>query len=383
MSNTLGIYDPIFYASEALIYLTNRLGLASRVYRQYDPAPQQKGSTINIAQPGSFVASAMPGTGSDITPQTISLVLNQWQGVVLQLNDKELAFTKEKIIQDHVGPAAYAVANAVDVTVSQLYMDIPWFQTAAGPPSTEADIIAVRKIQLNNRVPLQDGLMHFMVSPAVEADWLGRALFNQANTSSDGADSQRRGVLGQKFGYELFSNQNVQSHVDVALTITGAATLNTAAAVGDTTLSIKAATALTGTLKKGDIVVITDNVTSAVENYACTTDTVASGNIITFPCSPAVRVAHATPSTWTATQPNGKAMNLAFHRNAFALGMGVLSELGDGKGASIGSVSDPVTGLALRSTVWYDGNNGQLKLRIDALWGVKTLNADLGVRLHY
>src|SRR2546430_12378602 len=46
---------------------------------QYDPAPQQKGSTINIAQPGVFTAAAMPGTGSDITPQTISLVLNQWQ----------------------------------------------------------------------------------------------------------------------------------------------------------------------------------------------------------------------------------------------------------------------------------------------------------------
>jgi len=223
--NTLGVFDPIFYASEALIYLTNRLGLASRVYRQYDPSPQQKGSTINIAQPGSFVATAMPGTGSDITPQTISLVLNQWQGVVLQLSDKELAYTKEKIIQDHVGPAAYAVANAVDVTMAQLYMDVPWYAAAAGPPSTAADIIAVRKIQLNRQVPLQDGLMHFMVNPSVEADWLGLALFNQANTSSDGGDSQRRGVLGQKFGYELFSNQNVQTHVDVALTITGTRTI--------------------------------------------------------------------------------------------------------------------------------------------------------------
>ena len=382
MSNTLGVFDPIFYASEALIYLTNRLGLASRVYRQYDPAPQQKGSTINIAQPGVFAAAAMPGTGSDITPQTISLVLNQWQGVVIQLSDKELAYTKEKIIQDHVGPAAYAVANAIDVNVATLYQDVPTF-VAAGGAATVADLISVRKAQLNNKVPLQDGLMHFMVSPSVEADWLALSLFNQANTSSDGADTQRRGVLGQKFGYELFSNQNAQTHVDVALTITGAATLNTQANVGDTTISIKAATTLTGTLKKGDIINITDSVTSAVDSYACTADTVAGSNIITFPCSPAVRLVHLTASTWTATQPNGKVMNMAFHRNAFALGMGVLSELGDGKGASIGSIADPVTGLALRSTVWYDGNNAQLKVRIDALWGTKTLNPDLAARYHY
>ncbi len=382
MANTLGVFDPIFYASEALIYLTNRLGLASRVYRQYDPAPQQKGSTINIAQPGVFSASAMPGTGSDITPQTISLVLNNWNGVVLQLSDKELAFTKEKIIQDHVGPAAYAVANQIDVDIAKLWTDVPWFVAAAGPPSTEADIIAVRKIQLNQRVPLQDGLMHFMVSPSVEADWLGRSLFNQANTSSDGADSQRRGVLGQKFGYELFSNQNVQSIVDTAMTIVGAVTVTGATAQYSATITITAATTLTGTLKKGDVIVVTTG--GVAYNYAATADTVAASNALTnLPISPSLRVAALNGDTVTISQFNGKQANLAFHRNAFALGMGVLSELGDGKGASIGSVSDPVTGLALRSTVWYDGNNGQLKLRIDALYGTKTLNPDLSVRLHY
>ena len=382
MSNTLGIYDPVFYASEALIYLTNRLGLASRVYRQYDPSPQQKGSAISIAQPGTFVAASMPGSGSDITPQTVTLTLNQWQGVVIQLSDKELAFTKEKIIQDHIGPAAYAVANAIDITASQLYQDVPYF-LAAGGAATVADLIAIRKIQLNAKVPLQDGLMHFMVNASVEADWLALALFNQANTSSDGADSQRRGVLGQKFGYELFANQNVQSHVDAAMTVSGTTSVTGGVAVGATSITIAAATTLSGTLKKGDIVTITDNVTALTDPYACTADAVASGNSLTFNCSPAVRVAHAAASTFALTQPNGKAMNLAFHRNAFALGMGVLSELGDGKGASIGSVADPVTNLALRSTVWYDGNNAQLKVRIDALWGVRTLNADLSARYHY
>lgn len=382
MANTLSIYDPVFYASEALIYLTNRLGLASRVYRQYDPSPQQKGSAISIAQPGTFVAASMPGTGSDITPQSVTLTLNQWQGVVIQLSDKELAFTKEKIIQDHIGPAAYAVANAIDISAAGLYSDVPYF-VAAGGAATVADIINVRKAQLNAKVPLQDGLMHFMVNAPVEADWLALALFNQANTSSDGADSQRRGVLGQKFGYELFANQNVQTHVDVALVITGATSVTGGVLVGATSITIAAATTLTGTLKKGDIITITDSVTGLTDPYACLADAVAAGNAITFTCSPAVRVAHLAASTWAATQPNNKAMNLAFHRNAFALGMGVLSELGDGKGASIGSVADPVTNLALRSTVWYDGNNAQLKVRIDALWGVKTLNPDLAARYHY
>lgn len=378
VSNTLGIYDPIFYASEALIYLTNRLGLASRVYRQYDPSPQQKGSTINIAQPGVFSSGAMPGSATDITPQTISLVLNTWDGVLLNITDKELAYTKEKIIQDHIGPAAYAVANDIDQSVATLSKDIPWFQSAASP-STEADIIAVRKIMLNNKVPFQDGLMHFMVSPNTEADWLGRSLFNQANTSSDGGDSQRRGVLGQKFGFELFANQNAVTLTDVAVTIVGAITVSAASQYA-TTLTLTAATTLTGTVKRGDTITIT---TSGVAyNYAITADTTAASNALTnLPITPALRVATGGADVATIHQVTSKILNPAFHRNAFALGMGVLSELGDGKGASIGSIADPVTGLALRSTVFYDGINAALKIRIDALWGVKTLNPDLACRL--
>lgn len=380
MSNTLGIYDPIFYASEALIYLTNRLGLASRVYRQYDPAPQQKGSTINIAQPGTFTAGSMPGSATDITPQTVSLVLNQWQGVVMSLTDKELAYTKEKIIQDHVGPAAYAVANLLDQGVAGQWTTIPWFAAAASP-STEADIIAVRKIMLNNGVPLQDGLMHFMVSPSVEADWLSRSLFNQANTSSDGADTQRRGVLGQKFGFELFSNQNAATATDVAVTVSGTITVS-AALIGASTITLTAGTTLTGTVVPGDVIVITQG--GKTYNYAVAASKTASGNALTgLSITPVLRTAMAGTETATISQFNGKVQNLAFHRNAIALGMGVLSELGDGKGASIGSVADPVTGLAMRSTVWYDGANAALKVRIDALWGISTLNGDLACRLSY
>ena len=62
-TNTLGIYDPIFYAQEALVQLEKALGLAGRVHRGYDSTPQQLGSTIQIRRPGIFTATAMPDTG--------------------------------------------------------------------------------------------------------------------------------------------------------------------------------------------------------------------------------------------------------------------------------------------------------------------------------
>ena len=64
MSNTLGNYDPIFYAQEALIALNKALGMAGRVHRGYDPNPQQKGSVINITRPSVFEATEVnTGTG--------------------------------------------------------------------------------------------------------------------------------------------------------------------------------------------------------------------------------------------------------------------------------------------------------------------------------
>ena len=101
----------------------------------------------------------------------------------------------------------------------------------------------------------------------------------------------------------LFSNQNVQSHVDVALTITGATSITGGVSAGATSITIAAATTLTGTLKKGDIITITDSVTGLTDPYACTADAVASGNAITFVPSPAVRVGHLAASTWAATKP--------------------------------------------------------------------------------
>ena len=35
MANTLGVYDPIFFAQEALIHLENALGMATRVHRSF------------------------------------------------------------------------------------------------------------------------------------------------------------------------------------------------------------------------------------------------------------------------------------------------------------------------------------------------------------
>jgi hypothetical protein len=72
--------------------------------------------------------------------------------------------------------------------------------------------------------------------------------------------------------------------------------------------------------------------------------------------------------------------NVAFHRAAFALAMAPLPEIARRMGAQVSSVLDPTTGLSLRATMWYEGLDAKVYVRLDALWGVKLLDQDMAVR---
>ena len=53
-------------------------------------------------------------------PDTVTVTLDQWWGVKFSLTDKELTYTKEQIITEHIRPAAYAVADKIDQSVAAL-----------------------------------------------------------------------------------------------------------------------------------------------------------------------------------------------------------------------------------------------------------------------
>lgn len=370
MANTLGLYDPLFYAQEALIQLEKVLGMAAVVHRGYEKSPQEPGSTIKIRRPGTFTAQAMPiSTGADITPDTVTVTLDQWYGVVFALTDQELTYTGERIVNEHIRPAAYALADKIDVSLAALYKQVPWYMDTA---STIADFTNARKTMFDLKVP--NGNRYMMINGALENAYLQLATFHEADKSSDGGSTQREGFLGRKFGFDIWANQNVQSHTPGALT--GSPLINGAVAVGATTILMDAAT-LTGTVKAGDTFVVA----GSTQRYAVAADATAAGNAISITTTEPVREVLADNAAVTFRQST-KAESLAFHRNAFALAMAPLSEMGNGRGADIASVSDPITNLALRSRMWYEGKEAKMYIGIDALWGVKTLDGQLAVRMN-
>ncbi len=257
MGNTFNAFDPLFYAQEALILLEKALGLAGRVHRGYSKDPQQKGSTIEIRKPSTFTAQDAPSNAQDIDAPKLSIVLNKWKEVKFTLTDKEINATGEDIIEEHIRPAAYAIANQIDMDLADLYRMVPWYVDAQANADLK-DVTLPRQILFDNGVPMDPTMLHFMIDGALEAGFLTLTAFSQFQGAGlEGVAAQQTGSLGRKFGINIFANQNTPSHVkgtcdDPALKIT-----DNPAAKGATSISLAAVDAtVTGTLVPGDVLEI-------------------------------------------------------------------------------------------------------------------------------
>lgn len=381
MANTLGVYKPLFYAQEALTQLEKALGMAARVYRGYDEERRRfgKGDTINIRRPSTFTVQDAPSTAQDVDTETVSMTLNKWKEVKFKLTDQELSFSEERIIDDHIRPAAYALADDIDQSLCLLYRDIPWFYTLnASPGSVVTDITGPRRVMFDNAVPIRDQAnMHYMVNGTLEEGLIGNSAFAQwQGAGADGVQTQLSGSLGRRYGMEFFANQNVQSHTaGVSADATGALTADVAK--GATSIPIDAVTTA-GTFKAGDTLVIDGN----TQRYAITADATASGGAVTLSITPPLVQAYDDNTVVTITLTNLDAANLAFHRNAFALAMAPLSDKARELGAQVETITDPITGLSIRARMYYVGNSSEVHVALDVLYGVKTLDPNLACRAH-
>ena len=376
-TNVLGAYNPIFYAQEALIQLEKALGMADRVYMGYNEERKafRKGDTINIRKPSTFTAESAPTSAAQsVVTQTVAMTLDSWQEVRFAVSDQQLAYTQDRIIEDHIRPAAYALATKIDTDLCALYKDVPTTQALADP-AVIAGIVGAREKMFANEVDMNVGNLHMMFNGAVEADYLQLEAFSQSQGAGNiGVETQRNGYLGRRYGYEIFSNQNVPSHTTG--TITGGTPLLSAACDKFAT-SVTIDGGASGTLLDGDRFTITTSGT--VYEYTCTADVTDPGTIT---ISPPAQVAHLDNDVVTfGTASATKTQSMAFHRDAFALVMVELPDMANELGARVVSVRDPRTGLAIRSRLYYDGDNSEVNVALDVLYGVKTLNPLMACRM--
>ena len=385
VTNDLGFYDPQLYANVALISLRKRLGLANCVYRGYDKTPQERGSVINIKGPSSFDATQVDtdtgGTTAPLNTRKVQIELDQWWEVKYAVSDKDINAASQEIITTHAPNAAYAIADKIDLTLAALINRVPWYDAWSGEIGVP-DVMKAHTRLFNNQVPMfnADDLF-FMLDGEKQGSLLALPAFAQyQGAGTTGENTQISGYIGQRYGMNFFANQNTPSLTSGTATGLTAAIDNASGYKrGETRIHVDGLTA-SDTFKAGDVLKITGD----DQLYAIAKDVTVSGTESDFEISPALAhdVADDAVVTFTLVAGSGgtKKQCVAFHRNAFALAMAPLPTY-EGLNTRFGIAMDDVTGLALRTRLWYDGDRSTLKFGVDALWGVQILDPNLATRM--
>jgi hypothetical protein len=410
MSNS--VITPTIFAKEATMVLNNNLQMAKEVYRGLESDfgnsinGYSVGDTISIRKPTDFtVRSGANVSNQDVVEGKTSLTVNIQEGVDFSFTSKELTLNIKELSDRVIKPAMIQLANSVDAKLMALYKDVNGLVGTAGQTiNSFADFAAAPQRLDELAVPAD------RVAALSPADSWGLVGSQTALYMSDVAkDAYRNGKLGQIGGVDTFSSQNVQTHTVGVATgtplVNGANQTSTYANVKDTntqTLNTDGWTnSTTGILKQGDVITIANvyavnPVTKAklpfLKTFVVTADvdSGATTGPAALTISPAIITSGAFQNVDSAPADNaaitvvsgtggtGYRQNMVFNRNAFALAMVPMVA----PPGAVDVARQSFEGTSVRVIPYYTGSTDVSAWRLDILYGVKTIDPRLAVRLY-
>lgn len=377
MANTITNILPKILA-RGLLALREQAVMPRLVNLDYSNESAQKGDTIDVPIPSSLtVSDTVPSNvleaPADSAPTKVQISLNNWKKVNFHLTDKQLVDIdkNEHFIPMQMSEAVRALSNQINLTVLQEFKGVYGFVGTSGTTpfgSNVTDATNARKV-LNQQLCPRDN-RRMVLDFDAEANALALAEFQRVNESGD-IGVKREGEIGRKFGFDIFTDDQVVTHTAGG---SGTPLVNGALAVGDTSVAIDGMSGTSGFVV-GDVVTFAGH----AQTYAITVAPNASSGAQTVTVSPAIKAIVADNAS--VTKKASHTVNLAFHRDAFALAMRPLTSetAGDAYGNNIVSMTDPVTGLSMRLEVYRQYK--QVVYELDALWGVKLIRPEYAVRI--
>jgi len=391
MGNTLTAVIPKILAM-GLMALREQAIMPQLVNRAYSTDAGKKGSTIDVPQASAVTAvavapAATPQATGDQTPTSVSIALSQWYEAAFEMTDKDLQEAEDGFLPMQASQAIRALANNVDSYILGFHTGVyGWVNEAdtwsAGARtfvapivpfvSTTATITTARTILNKQLAPLND--RRVVLNPDSEGNALSLPAFQYAayagNTGVIG-----EGQIGRKLGFDFAMDQNVPSHTSGTITTGLIAKAATAVALGvQSILVTTAGSSGACALVIGDIVQFAGHTQTYVVTAACTQAAAASDATLAF--APGLK--KALVGSEAITVAGSHAVNLAFHRDAFAFASRPLEGV-DGLGSLITSAVDPISGLALRLEVSRE--HKRTRWSYDILYGAQLIRPELACRI--
>ncbi len=392
MPNTL--LTPTIIAKEALMQLINSMAMSRHVHTAYKNEFVKVGQTISIRKPNKFRATkAQVRTNSDVAESSTSLTVSTQAHVSFSFSSVDLTLTIDEYSKRYITPAASALANQVDADLCSLYRDI--YNTVGTPGTTPATFAALGAAQqrLDDEAAPSDKRVS-VLNPAAHwalADGLKGTFAQQV-----AKDIITRGFLGQIANLNLYMDQNVVRHTCGAFTAGATPLVDGAGQIGSTLVTKGWGGA--NTVRAGDVFTIagvfavnpmSGASTGVLRQFVVTADADDVGTAMTINISPAI-ITSGPYQTVSVGPANNAALafvgvggvaypqNLVFHPSAFALVTVPIEMPANVWGAR---ETDSESGLSLRVVKQYDIDADIEVVRLDILYGVKTLYPELAIRV--
>jgi len=209
MPNTFLTPDVI--AREALMVLRNNAVMANLVHRDYsDEFVSGVGDTITIRKPAKFEAKEYTGSieVQDATENSVTVTMDKHLDVSFAVTSKQMTMDIDNFSKQLLVPAMQAFADKIDKYIIALEADITQRVPHTEGVFAPADIIAARKFLTDSAAPTTE--RNLVVGSQADADLLTSELFVSAEKVGDSGTALREASLGRKFGFDIFTDQNIE-----------------------------------------------------------------------------------------------------------------------------------------------------------------------------
>jgi len=394
-SNTL--LTPTIIAKETLMQLTNHLAMARHVHTAYKNEFVKVGQTITVRKPNKFRASkAQARSNTDLSEPSTSITMSVQAHVSWAFSSVDLTTTIEDYSKRYISPAANALGNQVDADLCGLYTDV--YNYGGVPGTTPATFAVLGDCQqaLDDEAVPSDTRVGIL-NPA--ANWSLADGLKGTFAQQVAKDIMTKGWLGQIANLNLYADQNVVRHTTGIFTTSATSIVKTTISATATEVVTEGWDTSTSTIEKGDIFTIaavyavnpmSGASTGVLRRFVVTEDATADASgYITIKVSPSITLdapyqtisaypVSGAAVTFLGTEATAYPQNLVFHPNAFALVTVPIEMPANVWGAR---ETDTDAGLSIRVVKQYDIDADEEIIRLDILYGVKTLYPELATRL--
>ena len=388
MANTL--LTPDMITREALRVLHQKLTFVGSINRAYDnsfaASGAKIGDTLRIRLPNQYVVrTGATLAAQDVAEQNTTLQVSTQKGVDMSFTSIDLTLDIDDFSKRFITPAMAVLSASIEADALNMVKDVYQAANNIGNDITLKNVLTGRKRLNDSLTPEGDRTALLNTNDNVNLVDALKGLFQDSNAIKE---QYREGMMGRTAGFDFYETTHLttQARGAGASYLSNGATQTGAAIVLDTG---------TGAINAGEVVTFagvfevhpeTKVSSGRLQQFVVTAN--YAGGAGTINISPAIvatgarqnvsnSIADNSAMTIVGTASTAYSQSIVYHKDAFTFATADLVLPG---GVDMAS-RQTYDGISMRMIRQYDINNDAFPVRLDVLYGYKTLRAQLAAKL--